>query len=268
VTSEQNPLVRAARRLERDRGERERSGLYLAWGLHLAGEALAAGAAIERIFLAAEAETGDEGRDLAARLRRSGPAPMNTTARVLDSIVAGAGDQGVLLVVRRPPSTLAQVLERRVTLVLATQGVQDPGNVGSMVRTAFATGAGAFLALERSADPFSSRAVRAGMGAHFRLPIVAAASSTALPALAAAGFQVVAADLEAAEPPDGIDLRPPTVLCLGNEGQGLPAALLGAAAARVRIPMAAGASSLNVHAAAAILLYEAQRQRGFPGSGV
>jgi len=106
--------------------------------------------------------------------------------------------------------------------------------------------------------------VRAAMGAQFSLPIVSGVSSReAAAALGAAGLQLVAADPSGSELPPSIDLTCPTALLVGNEGSGLPDALLSSAAHRVRIPMAGGVSSLNVHAAAAVLLYEAWRQRGF-----
>ena len=262
VASADNAAVREARRLERDRDLRDRTGLYLAWGAHLAQEARDAGAGIARAFITAPAPDRETER-LAADLARRGTDVLSVRPALLDSIARGSRDQGILLVVRRPETTLAALLARRPTLLLAAHGVQDPGNVGTMARSALVLGAAGLVTLEGTADPHSSRAVRAGMGAHFRLPIACASTRETIAALREAGLAIVAADPSGGAGPGATRLDRPVVLCVGSEGAGLPPALLEAADARVRIPMARAASSLNVHAAAAVLLYEAARQRGF-----
>ncbi len=265
VDSPRHELARRARILERDRAAREEAGLYLAWGIHLAQEALAAGAPLQQALVGPALETTPEGRRVLDGLRRL-PVPLaRTTARVLEAIVPGSADQGVLLLVARQDLPLPGVLESRPGLVLAAHGVQDPGNLGSIVRTARAFGAGAVIALEGCADPFGSRAVRAAMGAHFGIAVVTAATAAFLDAATRTGLRLVAADPAGTDRPTRVDMRSPTALIVGNEGAGLPPAILRVAAARVRIPMAAGVSSLNVHAAAAALLYEAWRQRDFLG---
>jgi len=265
ISSPGNAAVRRARKLESDRSERERSGLYVVWGLHLAQEALATSATIERAFISDSAVRSDEGRSVVALLARSALV-LRTSGQVLESIAAGAGDQGVVLVVARPPIGLDTLLAARPTLLLLAHGVQDPGNLGSMIRTALTLGADAMMALEGCADPYSSRAARAAMGALFRLPVLTGDSARVLPALRAAGLALIAADVRGTDRPDALDLKPHVALALGSEARGLPGAILAEAAARVRIPMAGGSASLNVHAAAAALLYEAMRQRGFPGA--
>jgi TrmH family RNA methyltransferase len=265
VTSTTNRVVLEARRLERERKERDRQGVYLAWGLHLASEALSAGAEIVRVFINPDDLTGSEAGDLLARIVAGGSPVVQVTAKVLDAIATGAGDQGVLLVIRRPAQSLDAVIASGATLVLAAHGVQDPGNLGSMARSALACGAQALVALEGCADPFSSKVVRSAMGAHGRLPVIQDRVERALAALRSHSFQIVAAVPGAGRRPDWVDLTRRSVLLLGSEGAGIPPAILDAASQRVRIPMTPSSSSLNVGAAAAILLYEAQRQRGFPG---
>jgi TrmH family RNA methyltransferase len=264
ITSVANPVVLETRRLERERKERERQGVYLAWGLHLAGDALSAGAGIARALISPDDMAGPEAIDLMSRFAAGGTPIMQVTSKVLDAIAMGAGDQGVLLVIRRPADTLDTVIASGTTLVLAAHGVQDPGNLGSMARSALACGAGALVALEGCADPFASKVVRAAMGAHVRLPVLLGKTAPALAALRRGGFFIVAAAPNDGSRPDAVDLSRKSVLLLGGEGSGLPASILEAASERVRIPMTPVASSLNVGAAAAILLYEAQRQRGFP----
>jgi TrmH family RNA methyltransferase len=265
VDSPRHALARRARLLERDRAARQEAGLYLAWGIHLAQEALAAGAPIRQALVGRALEATPEGRRVLDGLRRLTAPLAAATDRVLEGIVPGSADQGILLLVERQDLPLRLVLESAHGLVLAAHGVQDPGNLGSIVRTARAFGAGAVIALEGCADPFGSRAVRAAMGAHFGMPVVSATTAAFLDAAARAGLRLVAADPAGIERPTRIDMKVSTAVIVGNEGAGLPPAILQVAAARARIPMAAGVSSLNVHAAAAALLYEAWRQRDFAG---
>lgn len=263
IDSPHNAAVRLARTLERDRSARRREGAYVAWGIHLAQEALRAGAIVRQALLGPSLEESAEGRAVLRRLRALPLPRARTTTRILDSIAPGSGDQGILLVVELPGWDAARVLESKPSLILAAHGVQDPGNLGSIVRTSLGLGARALAALEGCADPFGSRAVRAAMGAQFTLPVACGAARPLLEAFRGAGLTLVAADPEGPVTPPEVDLRSPTVLLMGNEGAGLPRAILEGADRRVRIPMAPGVASLNVHAAAAALLYEAARQRGF-----
>lgn len=261
VESPQNATVRLARRLERDRGERARCGLYLAWGLHLAQEALRERAPIERALVGPAAESSPEGMEITRELERREVPVMRTTARILDGIAPGSADQGVLIVARRPAIRLETILARRAAPLLLAHGVQDPGNLGSMIRSALALEASALIALEGTADPFGSRAVRAAMGALFRLPVLEGTARSILPQLASSGWRLVAADARGGQAPSAVDLSGSVALIVGSEGGGLPEAIVAAADERVRIPMADGVMSLNVHAAATVLLYEAMRQR-------
>lgn len=262
ISSPRNPEARRLRALEGDRARREQEGVLIAWGLHLLAEALAAGATIRAAYAGPRMEESGEGRDLLKALRASGLRPRRATTRVLDSIADGSGDQGILLVVARHPREPRAVLDAGFRLVVGLHGVQDPGNLGGILRSSWTLGADAAVAFEGCADPFGSRVVRAAMGAHFRLPIGCGRAADWAARAAAAGLRLVAADAGAGMEPERLDLAAPTLLLLGGEGGGLPPDLLNQAAARVRIPMAPGASSLNVHAAAAVLLYEAARQRG------
>ena len=267
VDSLQNPEVKHARALERDRALRVSRRTYLAWGIHPAQEALAARASLRRVFLGPALAESREGADLERRLSASGVPIVRATRRVLESIIEGSGDQGVLLLVELPRTELKSVLSSTCPLVLAAHGVQDPGNLGSILRSARALGAGGLVALEGCADPFGSRAVRAAMGTQFTLQVLSCTTGDFLRGVRASGRQIVAADPAARDTPMAVDLARPTTILVGSEGAGLPHDLLEAADRRVRIPMAPGVSSLNVHAAAAALLYEAARQRGFSFSG-
>jgi len=263
IDSPQNPAVKRARALERDRDRRERERTFIAWGLHLAQEALRTRAPLRQIFVTPAFPESGEGRELLRGLGGTGAPIVRTTSRVLESIAEGSGDQGILLLCARPAPEAAAIVHPGTSLLVALHGVQDPGNVGSIVRSGLALGASALIALPGCSDPFGSRAVRAGMGAQFTLPIAAAGVRPFLDLVGSAGLELVAADRGGQETPTEVDLSLPTVLLLGSEAAGLPDDLLRAARRRVRIPMARGVESLNVHAAAASLLYEAARQREF-----
>ena len=267
VTSAGNAAVKRARALERDRTLRERQGLYLAWGLHLAQEALSTGAPVRHVFVGSRLQESQEGRNLLRDLGAAGIPILRTTTRILETVVEGSGDQGILLLCDRPRHALSDVLGPQASLVLAAQGVQDPGNLGSILRSALALGASGLVALPGCTDPYGSRAVRAAMGAQFTLAVATSDVPEFLERARGSRLQIVAADPGGANPPSEVDLTPPTVLLVGSEGAGLPTALLEAARHRVRVPMAPRAESLNVHAASVALLYETARQRGFRHEG-
>jgi RNA methyltransferase, TrmH family len=263
IDSPQNPAVKRARSLERDRALRERERTYIAWGLHLAQEALRTRVPLGQIFITPALPGSLAGQELLRGLAATGAPIVRTTPRVLESISEGSGDQGILLLCSRPVLEAKELLRPETSLVVALHGVQDPGNVGTILRSGLALGASALIALPGCADPFSTRAVRAGMGAQFSLPVTSVSVLPFLDFLGPTGLQLVAADRAASDTPPEVDLRLPTVLLLGSEGDGLPEDLLRAAHRRVRIPMARSVESLNVHAAAAALLYETARQRDF-----
>jgi TrmH family RNA methyltransferase len=261
VRSAQHPIVKEARRLDADAAARRSGRKGIAWGRHLALEALAASVPVEAALLSPDLDQDDEGARIVAAIARAGARVLRVTPSLLDGIAAGAGDQGVLLVVRRPPASIDDLLGRRPSLLLLAHGIQDPGNLGSILRSSRSLGAEGVAVLEGSADPWSSRALRAAMGATFRLPVVESTTAQVIPGLKRAGLRLAAAVSTGGTSPDRVDLRSPVALLLGREGSGLPQDLVEAADDRVRIPMSPGADSLNVHAAAAILLYETHRQR-------
>ncbi len=200
-----------------------------------------------------------------------------TTDKLFESVSGTETPQGVAALFRQPPVTLEALLKRGAhrgaALLLVLAGVQDPGNVGTAIRSAEAFGATGAIALRGTADPWSPKAVRASASSALRLPLLRGADAAAtLKQLKAAGVAVVAAtshasrsggDDDATRDENGIlvDLRKPVALLIGSEGKGLPQELLDAADATIAIPMTGDVESLNAGIAASILLYEAARQR-------
>lgn len=243
--SRDNPRLRRARGL-RHRQVRSRSGRFLVEGEDIAAEALAAGILPEETFVSLD-RPPDEG--LVARLARGGP-----VSQVADLLLS---DLGTLEHPARVICVFAAAALPKLagqTLGLHLQGVSDPGNVGTAVRAAAAFGP-AFVSLAPgSADPTSSRALRAAMGAIFQVPCVRAGAPPR-------GLLSVGLDAHASDPLWSLDLKAPTVFVVGAERGGLPEEVRAGCDHLCRIPMTASAESLNAAQAATIALHEAFRQR-------
>ncbi len=257
-----HPVIRRVRALRRDARRREEEGVFLAEGIHLAQEALRAGAGVELALVSSLLDRVPEGREIRLGLEKGDIPIEETSESLLDSLQDARSPQPILLVVRR--IFRDPVLEGRpgVPLIVVAHGVQDPGNLGSILRTAHAAGATGFIATGDGADLYHPRAVRATMGSIFRLPAWTADPGRVLDALRERGIARVAADAATGVAYDRRDFRAPTALFLGREGSGLPRELVERLDGAVRIPLHPGVDSLSVGAAAAVLLFEAARQRG------
>jgi RNA methyltransferase, TrmH family len=245
-------------------------------GPHLIEEALAAGVTIEVAAVAPqlvdEQREGGRGaviRRLADRLARGGTRVVSAGTSVMAAISPADTPSGLVAIARYEPAMLDAALGRgggADPLMLIAESVQDPGNLGAMIRTAEAAGATGVVAAGTSADPFGWKALRGAMGSTFRLPVVRVASAReAIEGARRSGLRVVASSARADAPLFGADLRAPTAILMGGEGAGLPSDVLELADQVVAIPMQAPVESLNVAVAAGLLLYEAVRQRSKDG---
>jgi TrmH family RNA methyltransferase len=256
IRSRSNPFVRRLRALrEKSRGE-----LMLLEGPKLVAEALGSG--VELVEAAASPRLAYGGRPGVVDALRGAGVPVRL---VDDGILASLSEvetsQGILALARRPAFDEERIFAG-TPLVLVAVGIQDPGNLGALLRSAEAAGAtGAYLT-DGAADPFSWKALRGSMGSAFRLPHRRRMTTAdALSRLQARGVGVIAADPGAELPYYQADLRRPVALLLGPEGSGLSPAVMAHAALSVAIPMSPGVESLNVGVAAGVLLFEAARQR-------
>lgn len=229
-------------------------------GEHLVRDAVAARVPIDVAIATPErwSELGDLRRAL-----ESQPEPADlyeAAATVLEAVSPVKTPSGIVALARWQPASLAQAVAGAAPLVLGAIDVQDPGNFGAIVRSADALGATGVVSAGASADPAGWKALRGTMGSAFRIPVARTAIDDAVAAARIAGLRIFAAAMDGA-PPDRCDLTGPALLLLGSEGLGLPPSALAAADERVTIPMRAGVNSLNVAVTAALLLYEARRQR-------
>jgi TrmH family RNA methyltransferase len=261
ILSRQNPVVDAFRQLART-PDPTGSRLLLD-GVHLVREARAAGAAIEVAAIAAtQAHGATEEADLARRLDAEGTRVVRAHDQAFAAMSPVRSPSGLVAIVRRRPCDAAAVCARPHAFVVAAVGVQDPGNLGSLLRAAEAGGADGVLVCGASTTPFSWKAVRGSMGSVLRLPVAAGLTvDEAVGAIRAAGGRLIAAAPRAGRAPDAVDWRGNVGLFVGGEGPGLSDAVLRTADSLVTIPMAAPVESLNVAVAAGILVYAARRQR-------
>ncbi|HET7290941.1 MAG TPA: RNA methyltransferase [Vicinamibacteria bacterium] len=256
VKSRSNPLVKRLRAL------REGSGpLMLLEGVKLVEEALEAGVSLREVAASPRAERQERGRALLRRLEARGVAVRWLDDSIVASLSHVETSQGVLALAERPRFAEDAVFRGHPLLAVAF-GLQNPGNLGALVRAAEAAGATGALLTAGCADAFSWKALRGSMGSAFRLPqICGLEPRAALALLRRRGVAAIAASANGGVSYDHWDWRRPSALLLGAEAAGLPDEIEAAAEARVTIPMAAPVESLNVTAAAAVVLFEAARQR-------
>ncbi len=254
IRSASNPLVRRLRRLK----EKGATELCLLEGPKLLEEALAAG--IEVVDVAA---TPRFARERGARLVQTlGGRVHLLEERLLCALSEVETSQGVLALARRPLFEEDEIFRANPLLVIAV-GVQNPGNLGGLLRTAEAAGATGACLTEGTADPFSWKALRGSMGSAFRLPHVRRARvGPVLASLRARGIKAIATvSGPGGVPCEAIDLREPAAFLFGSEGAGLPDAVVAGADVRLGVPLLGQVESLNVGVAAGIVLFEAARQR-------
>ncbi len=249
------------RDLHRRRG-RERRGLALAEGVRLVEEALVTAITVRGAAVSPALEGTIRGKALKAALLEKGVRVEEVSDRELDDLTDTEHPQGIVAVIQPKQWTLADIrlLPGATTLVL--DGVQDPGNVGTMLRTALGLGAAGLVALKGTADLTNPKVIRGGMGASFRLPAVPATPEELVAWARLQRAQVWVADMAGESPgrlPQRTPQRPPILLVVGNEGAGVSPIIDAAADRRIGISLAPGAESLNVAVAAGILLHEVTR---------
>jgi TrmH family RNA methyltransferase len=240
ITSPDNPRVKEVLRLRKSRGRR-RDGLFIAEGPREVERARAAGLTLHTTYFAPELVAWGEGEEV--------------SARVLAKMAYRAEPEGVLAIVEIPQRTVPQ----NATLILVAVGIEKPGNLGAMARTADAAGADALLVGDANADPWNPNAIRASTGAVFTLPI----AEVTLDEVRALELQKIAAVVDAPTRYTDADLTKPTAFIVGSEDEGLNDAWRAVADEQVAIPMRTQtADSLNAATSAGVLLFEAVRQRG------
>jgi TrmH family RNA methyltransferase len=260
ITSRDNSLLRRARAV---RDGKEPASIFIE-GLRLAEEALASGLNIEAVIYSEEIVRKERPAQLISELENAGAKSAPVTEKLLEAISYTRTPQGIVVLASRPASDEAGFEERQpaVPLLVVMHGINNPVNVGAILRAAEAAGATGVIATKRTADPFSPKALRGAMGSAFRIPIWTEISYVdVITWCRERGVRTIGAAAKGPTTYTEVNWRGPCALIVGPESTGLSSDEIAIANQAVSIPMKGSAESLNVAVATGILLYEANRQR-------
>jgi RNA methyltransferase, TrmH family len=261
VQSRQNSRVKELRSAL-SHGGRSRDGRVALEGVHLVEEAIRSGLPLETIFI----REGDESL--------LDPLALNSDIEILvlppelfASVVSTESPQGIAALAS-PASASVDALFQGTPLVVVAAGLQDPGNLGTLLRSSEAFGATGVIALPGTVSQWNAKALRASSGSAFRLPVISLDQDECFALLRRHGVRILAATISDGESLRNASLKQPIALLIGNEGSGLSESLLALADARITIPCPGPVESLNAAVAVSVLLYEASRQRASASDGV
>lgn len=263
LTSAANPRIKAAVAL-RDRRERDRRGLTLVDGARELRRALDAGVEVTEVFACEPLLAGADARAILDRLARDDVPVISVGEGAFARLAFGERAEGLVAVIRTAGHRLDDLRLPDEPLLVVIEGVEKPGNVGAVLRSADGAGADAVIAASPRTDLWNPNVIRASAGTVFAVPLAAAPTATVMGWLRERGIRMLAARVDAPTPYTEADLRGPVALVLGSEEAGLDPAWVGEGIESLRLPMLGVADSLNVSVTAAVLLYEARRQRGLP----
>ena len=261
ITSLQNPQVKIWRSLNKSRAERLQHGLFLAEGEHMAQEAVKEKKA--RVLLLAEGARASCAA-LAKEASAQGVSIQVLSRHVMEALSDAKTPQGVIAVCPYPADRPLSG-----SRLIALDGVQDPGNVGTLIRTMDAAGYDGLLMDEKTADPYAPKALRATMGGAFRIPCMRCSDLPGqLRQLAQNGYEIIAGDLHGEDFYRRRTAKNKLCIVIGNEGQGISPAVMREATLRLKIPIVGKAESLNAAVAGAIMMYDFLREELGHGSAI
>lgn len=260
VTSAANPLVKRIRLLG-NRKHRRDQGAFVVEGIQPVWRAVTAGWEIEVLVVGPDLRERSPAAAMVAEQEGLGVRVVRLSRDLFDRLSAREGQAGLAAIVKSRQAALTDLRPRPDSVYVALHEIGNPGNLGTIIRTADAVGGAGVILIGDTTDPYAPAAVKSSMGSLFALNVVHLPAAEPFLAWAAGnGVEVVAASGQADVAHWSASYRPPLAVLLGSEGEGLPADLLARAGRRVRIPMTGTAESLNVAAAAAVLLYEVRRR--------
>jgi len=261
ITSVHNPRVKAAARL-RERSGRDDQRRIIIDGVREISRAIAAGVEFIELYVFPELCRDDEHQQLLAAAKDI--ERLEVSPHVMEKLAFGHRVEGVVAVARPPERKLAELHLSEEALVAVVEGVEKPGNLGAIVRTADAAGVAAVVVADGGTDLYNPNAIRASLGAIFTLPVCGATSDESLAWLRTQQFRLFAARVDAATDYTTADLRGRVAIALGSEAEGLSRHWQAADITPIRLPLLGSVDSLNLSATAAVLFYEALRQRRRP----
>lgn len=260
ITSKDNSIIKHLRSLS-DPKHRKKEQVFLIEGVKMVEEALRDKAGVTMI-VASPSLVQHHGKGVLKLAETRSIDILWVSEKLMDALSESKTPQPVMAVVTMKEHSEDELLAHGSKLIVICHQLQDPGNLGTIIRTVEAVGAAGIALTPNTVDPYSAKAIRASMGSILRLPVVRIGDSRAFLKLTRQrGFQTVAAVVNGETSHFDIDLKKPTVVILGQEGAGLPQDIMDEVDLRVRIPMAGTIDSLNVATSSAVILYEAMRQR-------
>lgn len=260
ISSTQNPRIKSVLHLQKRR-ERDRTGLFLIEGTRELARALRGGVTIEEIFRCPPLTASTEKKDLVREIESRRIAMTSVSQRVFARIAYRETTGGLLAVARKPSFTIADLPRTDPPLYLVVESVEKPGNLGAIFRSADGAGATGLIVTDQRTDLSNPNTIRASLGTVFTVSSAITDSATAIEWLKNNSVAIVTTSPHADTPYTRANLATGCAIVVGSEDTGVSESWLEAADERVRIPMRGAADSLNVAAAAAVLLYEALRQR-------
>jgi RNA methyltransferase, TrmH family len=261
ITSRQNARVKEAAKLRLAR-QRERQGRFVIDGSRELLRAISSGIEIVEAFICESRCADAETQQAVEAVSKSSAALATVTEEVFEKLCFGERTGGVLAIARTPVRTLAQLKLSAAPLVAVIEGIEKPGNVGAVLRSADGAGVDAVVIADPRTDLFNPNAIRASLGTIFAANVCTATSAETQAWLRSNQIPAFAARPDATQLYTAVDYRGGAAIVLGSEAEGLSDAWNGDAATAISLPMRGIADSLNVSATAAVLFYEAQRQRG------
>ena len=261
ITAYSNPLIKRVRSL-REKRHRRAEGLFLAEGLRILTEARETGRLPHYLFFARDSADHPLVRALITDVEKAGGEAIETTPDILSKLSGKDNPQAVVGVFAEFAATLADIDRATAAIWLVAERLRDPGNLGTILRTGDAVGAGGLILIGDCVDPFSVEAVRASMGALFTVPVVQAEWADFLGWLRAGPGQLVGLSLDTDSDYRAATYQSPCFLLTGNEAQGMPDDYATACDLLVKIPMRGKADSLNAAVATAVMAYEVLAQLG------
>ena len=259
ITSMANQKIKRILELQKHSKARYKEGLFVAEGIRLFEEI--PDELIEAVYYTDAFALKYDNKERLARLNNE-----TVEESIFKKISDTVNPQGVMALVRFPKWDADAILSEENTLLLCLENVQDPGNLGTMIRTSEAAGVRAVFATKDSVDVFSPKVVRSTMGAIFRVPVIYIEDIAAMEKmLLSAGVSVYAAALSEKNEYTDVDYRGKCAILIGNEGNGLSDAAITGATSAIKIPMEGRVESLNAAVSAAVIMYEAKRQRNVVG---
>ena len=258
ITSTQNVRIKRLLVLQQKSSERRRTGLFVVEGRRELGHCIEAGLQVEEVFFCPQLCTAPLSWPPSPAAH---PIPIEVSPAVYERVAYRGSTEGVIAVVRQRSLTLADIALGDSPLIVVLESVEKPGNLGAVLRSADAAGATAVIVCDPLTDLCNPNLIRASLGAFFSVPVVACPSEECIAFLKAGGIAVLTAQLQDSSLYYATDMRRPVAIVMGTEAEGLTPQWRQAADEHIRIPMLGKLDSLNVSVSAAILLFEAVRQR-------